>query len=305
MSLRDKIARDEFVVCAELGPPQSCDAAVIRKKAGYFRGLVDAVNITDNQTAIVRLSSIAAGKILLEEGVEPIVQMTCRDRNRIAIQSDLLGAAAMGIENLLCLTGDHQRFGDHPEAKGVFDLDSIQLIAAVQQMNAGTLLSGQVLKKAPDFYIGAAANPFAEPLEMRLIRLEKKISSGAAFIQTQPVFDLDQFGRWLELARSRGLHERTAILAGVLPVKSLKALEYMAREVPGMRIDPAYLERMAAAAAPQEEGVTIALELIRALRAMPGVAGIHLMPVLWESITPRIIHAAGLAPAGSDLRTDS
>ncbi|HNW60927.1 MAG TPA: methylenetetrahydrofolate reductase [bacterium] len=305
MSLRDKIARDEFVVCAELGPPQSCDAAVIRKKAGYFRGLVDAVNITDNQTAIVRLSSIAAGKILLEEGVEPIVQMTCRDRNRIAIQSDLLGAAAMGIENLLCLTGDHQRFGDHPEAKGVFDLDSIQLIAAVQQMNAGTLLSGQVLKKAPDFYIGAAANPFAEPLEMRLIRLEKKISSGAAFIQTQPVFDLDQFGRWLELARRRGLHERTAILAGVLPVKSLKALEYMAREVPGMRIDPAYLERMAAAAAPQEEGVTIALELIRALRAMPGVAGIHLMPVLWESITPRIIHAAGLAPAGSDLRTDS
>ncbi len=299
MPLRAKIESKEFVVCAELGPPQSCDDAVIRKKAGYFRGIVDAVNITDNQTAIVRLSSIAAGKILLEEGVEPIVQMTCRDRNRIAIQSELLGAAAMGIENLLCLTGDHQRFGDHPEARGVFDLDSIQLIATVRQMNAGSLLSGQALKKAPRFCIGAAANPFAEPLEMRLIRLEKKIRAGALFIQTQPVFDLELFSRWLELARRRGLHQQTALLAGVLPVKSLKALEYMAREVPGMRIDPLYLERMRAAAEPQEEGIKIALEIIRALRPMTGVAGIHLMPVMWESITPRIIQEAGLMPAGA------
>jgi len=296
MSLREKIAAGKFVVCAELGPPQSCDDGVIRKKAGCFRGVVDAVNITDNQTAIVRLSSIAAGRILLEEGVEPIVQMTCRDRNRIAIQSDLLGAAAMGIENLLCLTGDHQKFGDHPEARGVFDLDSIQLIAAVQQMNAGSLLSGQLLKKAPAFFIGAAANPFAEPLEMRLIRLEKKVRSGAAFIQTQPVFDLDQFGRWLELVRRRGLHEKSAILAGVLPLRSAKALEYMAREVPGMRINPRYLERMRTAAEPQEEGVAIAVEIIGALRAMAGVAGIHLMPVMWESITPRIIQEAGLMP---------
>jgi methylenetetrahydrofolate reductase (NADPH) len=297
MSLREKIARKEFVVCAELGPPQSCDAAVIRKKAGCFKGIVDAVNITDNQTAIVRLSSIAAGRILLEEGVEPIMQMTCRDRNRIAIQSDLLGAAALGIENLLCLTGDHQRFGDHPEARGVFDLDSIQLIAAVRQMNEGLLLSGQALKKSPDFLIGAAANPFAEPLEMRLIRLEKKVHSGAAFIQTQPVFDLGQFSRWLDQLRRRGLHERTALLAGVLPVKSVKALEYMAREVPGMRIDPGYLARMRAAAVPLEEGVAIAVELIHTLRQMEGVAGIHLMPVMWESITPRIVREAGLLPA--------
>jgi len=297
MSLREKIASGEFVVCAELGPPQSCDDAVIRKKAGCFKGVVDAVNITDNQTAIVRLSSIAAGRILLEEGVEPIVQMTCRDRNRIAIQSDLLGAAAMGIENILCLTGDHQRFGDHPEARGVFDLDSIQLIAAVRQMSEGSLLSGQPLKKAPNFLIGAAANPCAEPLEMRLIRLEKKVRSGAAFIQTQPVFDLDQFSRWLEMARRRGLHEKSALLAGVLPVRSAKALEYMAREVPGMRIHPRYLERMRAAAEPQEEGVAIAVEMIGALRQMEGVAGIHLMPVMWESITPRIIQEAGLMPA--------
>ena len=300
MSLREKIARKEFVVCAELGPPQSCDDAVIRKKAACFRGVVDAVNITDNQTAIVRLSSIAAGVILLEEGVEPIVQMTCRDRNRIAIQSDLLGAAALGIENVLCLTGDHQRFGDHPEARGVFDLDSVQLIAALQQMNQGALLSGQAMKKAPFFFIGAAANPFAEPLEMRLIRLEKKVRAGAAFIQTQPVFHLDHFVRWLDLVCQAGLHEKTAILAGVLPVKSVKALEYMQKEVPGMRIHPDYLERMRAAAEPQEEGVRIAVELVRTLKSMTGVSGIHLMPVMWESITPRIVHESGLDREQSD-----
>jgi len=294
MALSDQIAAGRFIVCAELGPPQSGDDGVVRAKAAYFRGRVDAVNITDNQTAIVRLSSIAAGKILVEEGIEPIVQMTCRDRNRIAIQSDLLGAAALGIHNVLCLTGDHQKFGDHPEAKGVFDLDSIQLIAMVNRMRNGQLLSGQVLKKVPDFFIGAAANPFAEPMEMRILRLEKKIAAGARFIQTQPVFDLDLFGQWMALLRARGLHRRAAILAGILPVKSVKALEYMQREVPGMRIRGDYLERMRHSATPMEEGVKIAVELINSLRSIDGVAGIHLMPVMWESITPRIVEEAGL-----------
>jgi 5,10-methylenetetrahydrofolate reductase len=193
VTLKEKIESNKFIVCGEIGPPKSCDGDVIREKSKYFKGVVDAVNITDNQTALVRLSSIASAKILLEEGIEPIMQMTCRDRNRIAMQSDLLGAAALGIRNVLCLTGDHQKFGDQPEAKGVFDLDSIQLIATAAKMNSGFLLSDQEMKKAPEFLIGAAANPFAEPFEMRAMRLYKKVEAGARFIQTQPVFNLEIF----------------------------------------------------------------------------------------------------------------
>jgi methylenetetrahydrofolate reductase (NADPH) len=294
MTLKEKIESGRFVVCGEIGPPQSCDGDVLRYKSKFFKGNVDAVNITDNQTAIVRLSSIASAKILLEAGVEPIMQMTCRDRNRLAIQSDLLGAAALGIRNVLCLTGDHQKFGDHPEAKGVFDLDSIQLIAAVARMTRGYLLSGTEMKQAPDFFIGAAANPFAEPFEMRLIRLQKKVDVGAQFIQTQPVFDLDLFARWMERIVKMGLHEKTAILAGVMPVKSVKTLLWMKKEVPGVKINERYIERMKNARDPETEGVAMAVELIESLRKIPGVRGIHLMPVLWESITPTIVKAAGL-----------
>ncbi len=289
MTFKQKIESDQFVWCGEIGPPQSCDGDVIRKKAQYFKGYVDAVNITDNQTAIVRLSSVASAKILLDEGVEPIIQMTCRDRNRLAIQSDLLGAAALGIKNVLCLTGDYQKFGDHPEARGVFDLDSVQLVATVANMNRGYLLSGTEMKKATDFLIGAAANPFAQPFEMRLIRLFKKIEAGAQFIQTQPVFDLGLFSRWMERVVAMGLHERAAILAGVLPVRSAKALLYMKQEVPGVKISDEYVERMNRASDPKEEGVRIAVEIINAIKTIKGVRGIHLMPVMWESITPTII----------------
>lgn len=294
MTLKEKIESNQFVLCGEVGPPQSCDGDVIRNKSRYFKGYVDAVNITDNQTAVVRLSSIASAKILLEEGVEPIIQMTCRDRNRLAIQSDLLGAAALGIRNVLCLTGDHQKFGDQPEAKGVFDLDSIQLIATVSEMNRGFLLSGYEMKKAPAFLIGAAANPFAQPFEMRLIRLHKKINAGAQFIQTQPVFDLEIFTRWMERVVEMGLHEKTAILAGVLPVKSAKALLWMKEEVPGVKINDKYVDRMKHARDPEEEGVKMAVEIIQTLRNIKGVRGIHLMPALWESITPTIIKEARL-----------
>ena len=294
MTLKEKIESNQFVLCAELGPPQSCDGDVIRKKAAYFKGYVDAANITDNQTALVRLSSIASAKILLEEGVEPIIQMTCRDRNRIAIQSDLLGAAALGIRNVLCLTGDYQKFGDQPEAKGVFDLDSIQLIATVKQLNQGLMLSGYEMKKAPEFLIGAAANPFAEPFEMRLIRLYKKIQAGAYFIQTQAVFDLELFRRWMERVVALGFHEKVAILAGVMPVKSVKTLTYMQTEVPGVKISEEYIRRMQAAPDPKSEGIKIAIETIQELKKIKGVRGIHLMPVLWESIIPTIIQEAGL-----------
>jgi methylenetetrahydrofolate reductase (NADPH) len=294
MTFKEKIESGTFIVCGEIGPPKSCDGDVIREKSKYFKGVVDAVNITDNQTAIVRLSSIASAKILLEVGVEPIMQMTCRDRNRIAIQSDLLGAAALGIHNVLCLTGDYQKFGDQPEAKGVFDLDSVQLIATVAKMNSGLLLSEQEMKKAPDFLIGAAANPFAEPFEMRLIRLHKKVKAGARFIQTQPVFDMDIFTRWMEKVVEMGLHEKCAILAGVMPVKSVKALHHMKKEVPGVKINDEYINRLENASDPKEEGVKIAIEMIQALQKIKGVRGIHIMPVMWESITPVIVKEAGL-----------
>jgi methylenetetrahydrofolate reductase (NADPH) len=294
MALLSKIESDQFIICGEIGPPQSCDGNLIRERSRYFKGYVDAVNVTDNQTAIVRLSSIASSKILLEEGIEPIMQMTCRDRNRLAIQSDLLGAAALGIQNVLCLTGDYQTFGDQPEAKGVFDLDSTQLIATVATMNSGFLLSGAELETPPTFLIGAAANPFAAPFEMRLIRLHKKIAAGARFIQTQPVFDLDLFTRWMERVVEMGLHEKAAILAGVMPVRSVKTLLWMKKRVPGMRIHQEYISRMNHARDPQAEGITVAVETIRALKNMRGVRGIHIMPSLWESATPTILREAGL-----------
>jgi methylenetetrahydrofolate reductase (NADPH) len=294
MALRDKVGSQEFIVCSEIGPPQSCDGNILREKVLYYKGYVDAVNITDNQTAIARMSSIASAKILLDEGIEPIMQMTCRDRNRLAIQSDLLGAAALGIRNVLCLTGDYQTFGDQPDAKGVFDLDSIQLIATVAGMNRGHLLSGSVMKKPTEFLIGAAANPFAQPFEMRLIRLHKKIAAGAQFIQTQPVFDLETFARWVGRAVAMGLCDKAAILAGVMPVRSAKTLLWMNARVPGMKIHQDYISRISEARDPQEEGIRVAVETIRALRGIRGVRGIHIMPSLWESVTPTLLKEAGL-----------
>ena len=294
MTLREKINSGKFIVCGEIGPPQSCDGDVIRRKAQYFKGIADAVNITDNQTAIPRLSSIASAKILLDEGVEPIIQMTCRDRNRLAIQSDLLGAAALGIRNVLCLTGDYQKLGDNPEAKGVFDLDSIQLIATVAKMNSGYLLSGREMKKAPEFLIGGAANPFAVPFEMRLIRLYKKVKAGVNFIQTQPVFDPELFIRWMEKVVEMGLHEKVAILAGVMPVKSVNTLLHMREDVPGVKINDEYIRRMEKAADPQAEGIKIAIEIIQTVKNIKGVRGVHIMPFMWESIMPTVVKEAGL-----------
>ncbi len=294
MTLQEKLESNRFVVCGEIAPPQSCDAGVIRERSGYFKGHVDAVNVTDNQRAIVRLSSIASAKILLDSGVEPIMQMTCRDRNRLAIQSDLLGAAALGIRNVLCLTGDHQTFGDQPETRGVFDLDSIQLIATVAAMNRGYLLSGSVMKNPPQFFIGGAANPFGEPFEMRLIRLHKKVVAGVHFIQTQAVCDLELFMRWMERVVEMGLHEKVSILPGVMPVRSAKALIWMKDKLPGVRIPREYLNRMQQARDPEEEGVRIAVEIVNALKTIRGVKGIHIMPSLWENITARIVEEAGL-----------
>ncbi|MBU1338910.1 MAG: methylenetetrahydrofolate reductase [Acidobacteria bacterium] len=294
MTLKDKIEAGRFLFTAELGPPKSAGGDTVRKKCRHFKNIVDGVNITDNQTAIVRLSSIASAVICREEGLEPIVQMTCRDRNRLALQSDLLGMGALELPNVLCLTGDHQRFGNFREAKNVFDLDSIQLIRTAKYLTEGLFLSGETMKNAPKLCIGGAANPFADPLEMRIIRLAKKIEAGADFIQTQPVYDIDRFIAWMDAVRKAGLHQKIAILAGVMPVKSVNALLHMDKEVPGMRIPTGLITRMQQAREPEEEGVQIAVETIQALKHIEGVRGIHLMPLLWESITPRIAEESGL-----------
>lgn len=295
-NLERLLCAGEFVVCAEMGPPQGADKAAILKKCGNFRGVVDAVNLTDNQTAIVRMSSLMSSAFAIEGGIEPIMQLTCRDRNRLAQQSEVISASAAGVRNLLCLTGDHMCFGNHPDAKGVFDLDSVQLIHTVSELNAGRFLCGDEYKPKTKVFIGGAANPFAEPFPMRIVNLAKKINAGARFIQTQPVFDVPRFERWMAAVREEGLHEQAFILAGVMPVRSVKALLYMKESVPGMSIADEYVRRMEGAADPKEEGVAICVELMKQLRQVEGVAGIHVMPVMWESITPRLVEEAGLLP---------
>lgn len=295
--LEEVLTSGQFTATGELGPPKSADGGVIRRKAEILKGYVDAVNITDCQTAIVRLSSIASAAILLDCGLEPVVQMTCRDRNRIAIQSDLLGAAALGAKNLLCLTGDHQKFGNHPEAKGVFDLDSIQLIALVKGMrDEKKFLNGEEMEVEPRFFIGAAENPFADPFEFRAIRLGKKVQAGADFIQTQIVLNVEKFAAWMEQVRKLGLHKKTYILAGVSPLKSVGMARYMKNNVPGMDVPDELIERMKGAEDPKAEGIEICVDIIKQVRKIEGVSGVHIMAIEWEEAVPRIVEKAGLLP---------
>ncbi len=306
-----------FAVTGELGPPQNADRKVILEKAELLRGYVDAVNLTDNQTAIVRMSSISAGAILVQLGLEPVIQMTCRDRNRLAIQSDILGAYALGIRNILCLTGDHQTFGNHPDAKNVFDVDSIQLVQMVTQLRDECIFQcGEALKgEAPRFFVGAAAAPFAGPVEYRPYRLGKKVNAGANFIQTQLIYDIPAFETYMAKVRQLGLHEHTSILAGVGPLKSPGMAKYMKNNVPGILVPEELIERMTAAGAPwagqeelskedkkaraaawKEEGIRICIELIQQLRQIEGVAGVHIMAIEWEEAVKPIVEGAGLYP---------
>ncbi len=308
-----------FAVTGEVGPPQSADASVIREKATLLKGNCDAANITDNQTAIVRMSSIGAGTLVLNEGLEPIIQMVCRDRNRLAMQSDLLGAYALGIRNLLCLSGDHQTFGNHPNSKNVFDMDSIQMIEMVSDMRDKKVFQcGEPIKGIePRFFIGAAAAPFAGPVEYRPYRLAKKVQAGANFIQTQLIYDLDAFKVFMEKVRQLGLHEKTYILAGVGPFKSPAMAKYMKNSVPGILVPDELIQRMTAAGAPwakipkdqltkedkkarsqayKTEGIKICIELIQQLREIEGVAGTHIMAIEWEEAIQPIVEGAGLLP---------
>lgn len=292
------LSAGKFAVTGELGPPQSSDRESIKQKSEHYLGKVEAVNLTDNQTAIVRLSSIASGVIALSCKIEPVIQMVCRDRNRIALQSDILGAAALGIKNILCLSGDHQTFGNHPGSSGVFDIDSMQLIAMMKKMrDEKKFLSGDPIKDhEPKIFIGAVANPFADPFEFRVIRLEKKIEAGADFIQTQCIFDIEKFEKWMNLVVKKGLDKKVYILAGLTPVRSAKALHYMKNNVAGMSIPDKLIKRMESVKEPKEEGIKICLELIQQIKKIKGIAGLHLMPIGWESIAPVLLEKAGLLP---------
>lgn len=299
-NLEKLLEKGEFAVTGELGPPQSADPDVIRNKVGILKGNVDAANITDNQTAIVRLSSIAAGVLMQNEGLEPVIQMTCRDRNRLAIQSDILGAASLGLKNLLCLTGDHQTFGNHPGSKNVFDIDSVQLIQMVKGMrDDNQFQSGDELKVPPKMFIGAAANPFGDPFEFRVIRLAKKVAAGTDFIQTQGIYDIDRFEKWMEGVRDRGLHEKVYILGGVIPFKSAGAARYIKNKVPGMVVPDELVERMKNASDAKAEGVKIAIETIEQLKTIKGVHGVHIMAIEWEEKVSEIAEGAGLLPRPS------
>ena len=288
-----------FAVTGELGPPQSADTDVIRRKAKILKGQVDACNVTDGQTAVVRMSSWAACLIAKEEGLDPIVQMTCRDRNRIALQMDVLGIAALGINNMLCLTGDHQKFGNHPTAKGVYDLDSVQLVKMVKDMrDEKKFQCGEVMTVEPHLFVGAAANPFADPLEFRAARLGKKVTAGVDFIQTQIVYNVEKFAEWMKMVRDKGLHEKVKILAGVAPIKSVGAARYMKTRVPGMDVPDGIVARLQGVPKEQvsKEGIKLCIDIINQVREIEGVAGIHLMAIEWEETVPEIVEAAGLLP---------
>ena len=298
-NLKKVLEIGKFAVTAECGPPKGADPESVLKKAEFLKDKVDAVNVTDNQTAIVRMSSLAACSLLKTGGFDPVLQMVVRDRNRIALQSDILGASALGIRNVLCLSGDHQIFGNQPQAMGVFDLDSIQFVQVVKAMrDNGTILGGDTLNMPPDIFIGAAANPFADPLEFRAVRLSKKIMAGADFIQTQCIYNLKRFETWINMARARGLTEKAFILGGVTPLKSPGMARYMKNKVSGMDVPDEVIKRMEGVPRDKqrEEGIRICVETIERLKEMPGVKGVHIMAIEWEAVVGEIVERAGLLP---------
>jgi methylenetetrahydrofolate reductase (NADPH) len=297
-AFRSALTSGRFTVTAEIGPPRGADAEVIRDKVAPLRGWVAAVNITDNQSAVVRLSSWAGSLMARAAGIEPIMQLTCRDRNRIALQSELLSASAMGIANVLIMTGDHPRFGDHADAKPVFDLDSVQLLWVARTMrDEGRLLSGRVLGRPPTWFLGAVENPSAPPVGFRAARLGKKVAAGAQFVQTQYVFDVAAFAAWMRQVRDLGLHQRCHILAGVGPIMSARALTHLQHNVPGVHIPPDIAHRLLAVPATRtaDEGIRVCAETIATIREVQGVAGVHVMAVGNERRIPDILRLAGVS----------
>ena len=298
-NLEKVLVAGHFSVTAECGPPRGADPDIVRKKAAFVKGNVDACNVTDNQTSVVRMSSLAGCLLIKELGVEPLIQMVVRDRNRIALQSDLLGASAMGVRNILCLSGDHQKFGDDPQAKNVFDIDSMQFIHLVRLMrDEGTFPSGKKLEGAPKFFIGCAVNPFADPFEIRVPRLKMKVNAGADFVQTQCIYNMKKFKEYMELAKREGLHEKVKILAGVTPLKSAGMAKFMRKMVAGMDIPEEVIARIAAEPKDKQadKGIEMCIEQIQELKEMEGISGVHVMAIEWEEKLAEIIGGAGLLP---------
>jgi len=297
--LQQILQAGHLAVTSECGPPRSADGKIVEEKARIVGPVVDAINITDNQTAVVRLCSLAACIRIKQMGLEPVLQMVTRDRNRIGMQSDILGAASFDIHNILCLTGDHQSFGDHPKAANVFDLDSTQLIQTVKLMrDEGKLLSGIEMKERPKMFIGAAENPFADPFAIRVPRLAKKVAAGAQFIQTQCIYNMDKFKQWMQGIVDRGLHEKVYILAGLTPMKGVGMARYMKSRVPGMDVPDAIIKRLTGVPKEKqaEEGINICVEQIQELKEVKGVSGFHIMAIEWEERVPEIVERGGLLP---------
>jgi methylenetetrahydrofolate reductase (NADPH) len=297
--LEEVLASGNIAVTSECGPPRGSDPEAIKTKANLIKDHVDAINITDNQTSVTRLSSLASCIHLKLMGLEPILQMVVRDRNRIALQSDILGAASFDIHNMLCLSGDHQQFGDNAQGQNVFDLDSMQLLQTVRKMrDDGKFLGGDDIARPPKLFVGAAANPFADPFEIRVPRLAKKIAAGAEFIQTQCIYNLEKFELWMKMARDRGLHEKVYIMGGVTPLRSAGMAKYMKKRVPGMDVPDEVVKRMAGVPKEKQaqEGIDICVETIQRLKECEGVRGFHVMAIEWEEKVPEIVERSGLYP---------
>ena len=296
------LSEGHYAVTSECGPPRGSDPKPIIEKAELIKDHVDAINITDNQTSMTRLCSLAACIRLKLMGLEPVLQMVTRDRNRIALQSDILGAASFDINNILCLSGDHQSFGDSPKGQNVHDLDSIQLIQTVRHMrDEAKFLGGDDLDRPLAMFVGAAANPFADPFEIRVPRLAKKVAAGVEFIQTQCIYNLEKFEEWMKGVRERGLHKKVHILAGLTPMKSVGMAKYMQKRVPGMDVPDEVIKRLQGAEKGKvaQEGIKKCVESIERLKECEGVAGFHVMAIEWEEKVPEIVEAAGLYPRPS------
>ncbi|MFH0844857.1 MAG: methylenetetrahydrofolate reductase [Pseudomonadota bacterium] len=288
-----------LAVTSECGPPRGSNPEHITKKADMIRNHVDAINITDNQTSVTRLCSLASCVHLKLMGIEPTLQVVVRDRNRIALQSDILGAASFDIHNILCLSGDHQQFGDCPQAQNVFDIDSIQLIQVVRMMrDEGKFLCGDPIDRPPRMFVGAAANPFADPFEVRARRLAKKIAAGVEFVQTQCIYNLEKFEEWMRQVRDLGLDKKVYILAGVTPFKSAGMAKYMKNRVPGMDVPDDVVKRISGVPKDKQadEGITICVESIQRLKEIEGIRGFHIMAIEWEDKVPEIVERSGLHP---------
>ncbi len=288
MTLKEKIKNKKFIITAEIGPPKGIDIKPNLDEAILLKDKVDAINVTDSQSAVMRLGSLAVSRLLKEEGIEPIYQLTCRDRNRIALQSDALSAAALGIENILVLTGDHPSRGDHPGAKPVFDLDSVQLISAIKGLESGRDMAGKELKGIPKFCVGAVVNPGADPIEPELIKFEKKIKAGAEFFQTQGVYDAGAFAKFIGQVK----HYNTCIIAGIILIKSPDMARFMNKNVAGIFVPESLIKEVEAASDKQQKAVEIAARTIKELKGL--AQGVHIMSLGWNKLVPQILDKAGL-----------